>query len=165
MNNKFKIELFDETEVERLPIHYKTIEYFEQFVTENILLKFKIIQNGKWTHKFGIFFDSTDYKKIPEHVKNFDGIDKGLVILPPNTFSKELAKGYSVQFFVSKIMDNPKGEFNGFCEMMMDFIQTFFEINYNKISKSDFKNIRSKIDWDYLNSLKYPADLKDQHYV
>ncbi|WP_437368286.1 hypothetical protein [Maribacter litoralis] len=165
MNNKFKIELFDETEVKGLPIHYKTIEYFEEFVTENILSEFKVILNGKWTYSFGIFFDPTDYKKIPEHIKRFDGIEKNLVILPPNTVSGELIKGYSVQFFISKIKDNPKGEFIGFCEMMIDFIETYFVLNYKKIKTSDFKNIRSKINWEYLKSLKYPADLKDQRYL
>ncbi|MDO1514574.1 hypothetical protein Q2T41_18115 [Maribacter confluentis] len=165
MNTKFKIELFDETEVERLPIHYKTIEYFEKFVAENILSEFKIILNTKWIHSFGIFFDSADYKNIPEHLKSFDGIEKYLVILPPNTFSKESIKSYSVQFFASKIKDNPKGEFIGFCEMMLDYIETFFVMNYKKVKETDFINIRQNVDWEYLKSIKYPADLKDQHFV
>ena len=165
MNTKFKIELFDETQVERLPIHYKTTEYFEKFVTENILSEFKIILNSKWTYSFGIFFDSTDYKNIPEHMKSFDGIEKCLVILPPNTFSKESIKSYSVQFFASKIKDNPKGEFIGFCEMMLDYIETFFVLNYKKINETDFINIRQNVDWEYLKSVKYPADLKDQNFV
>ena len=165
MNKRFNIELFDETEVKALPIHYKALEYFEDFVTDNILSEFKIILNSKWTYNFGIFFDSTDYKNIPEHIKAFDGIEKGLVILPPKTFSKEQIKGYSIQFFVSKIKDNSNGEFIGFCEMMLDFIETFFELNYKKINESDFKNIRNKVDWNYLRSLKYPADLKEQYIV
>lgn len=165
MNSRFIIELFDETEVKALPIHYKTLEYFENFVTENILKKFKVILNSKWTHSFGIFFDSTDYKNIPEHLKRIDEIDKCIVILPPNTFSKELMKGYSVMFFASKIKDNEKGEFIGFCEMMLDFIETFFVQNYKKINESDFINIRENVDWEYLKSIKYPADLKDQHFV
>lgn len=167
MNRKFIIELFDEAEVEVevFPIHYKTLEYFEDFVIENVIKKFKVIENSKWTHRFGIFFDSCDYKNIPEHIKSFDGIEKCLVILPPNTFSKEAIKGYSVQFFATKIKDNPNGEFIGFCEMMIDFIETFFILNYKKISEIDFKQIRKDIDWEYLKSIKYPADLKDQHFV
>jgi hypothetical protein len=165
MNRRFIIELFDETEVKALPIHYKTLEYFENFVMENILTEFKVILNSKWTHSFGIFFDSCDYKNIPEHIKGFDGIEKCLVILPPNTFSKESMKGYNVQFFTSKIKDNPKGEFIGFCEMTLDFIETFFVLNYKKITETDFINIRQNIDWEYLKSIKYPADLKDQHFV
>jgi len=70
MNYKFKIELFNTTKVKTLSINYKTIEYFEQFVTEFILKKFKIIINSKWTHQFGLFFDSIDYKNIPKHIKN-----------------------------------------------------------------------------------------------
>jgi len=164
MNSRFIIELFDETEVKALPIHYKILEYFENFVMENILKEFKVILNSKWTHNFGIFFDSTDYKNIPEFI-NFDGIEKCLVIMPPNTFSKESMKGYSVQFFASKIKDNPRGEFIGFCEMMLDFIETFFVLNYKKINETDFISIREKVDWKYLKSIKYPADLKDQHFV
>ena len=165
MNRKFIIELFDETEVKALPIHYKTLEYFESFVIENVIKKFKIIENSKWTHSFGIFFDSCDYKNIPEHIKSFDGIEKCLVILPPNTFSKEAIKGYNVQFFASKIKDNANGEFIGFCEMMLDFIETFFVLNYKKISEIDFKEIRKNVDWEYLKTIKYPADLRDQHFV
>ncbi|WP_055442442.1 hypothetical protein [Lacinutrix himadriensis] len=165
MNNRFIIELYDDDEVNMLPIHYKTLKYFESFIMENILSEFKIILNSKWTHSFLLSFDSCDYKNIPEHIKTFDGIEKGLVILPPNTFSKESMKGYSVQFFISKINDNPKGEFIGFCEMMLDFIETFFVLNYKKINETDFISIREKVDWNYLKSLKYPADLKDQHFV
>jgi len=165
MNRKFIIEIFDETEVKAFPIHYKTLEYFENFVSENILNKFKIIQNSKWTHRFGIFFDSCDYKNIPEHIKSFDGIEKCLVILPPNIFSKEAVKGYNVQFFASKIKDNPKGEFIGFCEMMLDFIETFFVANYKKINEVDFTEIRKKVDWEYLKSIEYPAEFIDQHFV
>ena len=165
MNKRFNIKLFDETEVKALPIHYKTLEYFEDFVIDNILSEFKIILNSKWTYNFGIFFDSTDYKNIPEHIKTFDGIEKHLVILPPNTFSKELIKSYSVQFFTSKIKDNPKGEFIGFCEMMLDYIETFFVLNYKKVKETDFINIRQNVDWEYLKSIKYPADLKDQYFV
>ncbi len=164
MNSRFIIELFDETEVKALPIHYKTLEYFENFVMENILSKFKVILNSKWTHSFGIFFDSTDYKNIPEYV-TFDGVEKCLIIMPPNTFSKESMKGYTVMFFASKIKDNPKGEFIGFCEMTLDFIETFFVLNYKKINESDFVSIREKVDWEYLKSIKYPADLNDQHFV
>ena len=165
MNSRFIIELFDETEDKALPIHYKTLEYFESFVMENILSRFKVILNSKWTHSFGIFFNSIDYKNIPEHLKRIEEIDKCLVILPPNTFSKELMKGHTVMFFISKIKDNQKGEFIGFCEMMLDFIETFFVQNYKKINESDFINIRQNVDWEYLKSIKYPADLKDQHFV
>ncbi|WP_299365906.1 hypothetical protein [Winogradskyella sp.] len=164
MNSRFIIELFDEPKGKALPIHYKTLEYFENFVMENILSKFKVILNSKWTHNFGIFFNAIDYKNVPKYV-TFDGVEKSLVILPPNSFSKESVKAYSVQFFVSKIKDNPKGEFIGFCEMMLDFIETFFVLNYKKISESDFIDIRKKVDWDYLKAIKYPADLKDQHFV
>ena len=165
MNSRFVLELFDETEIKGLPIHYKTLEYFEGFVKENILLEFKVILKSKWTYSFGIFYDSTDYKNITEHLKSFDGIEKGLVILSPNTFSEKSLKGYSVQFFISKIKENPKGEFIGFCEMMLDFIETFFVLNYKKINEPDFINIRQNVDWNYLKSIKYPADLKDQHFV
>lgn len=165
MTRKFRIELFDETEIKAFPIHYLTLEYFERFVNQNITKQFSIIEKSKWTHSFGIFFDSCDYKNIPEHLKSFDGIEKGLVILPPNTFSKEAIKGYNVQFFASKIKDNPNGEMMGFCEMMLDFLETFFVLNYKKISEEDFKTIRKKVDWEYLKSIKYPADLKDQHVV
>lgn len=164
MIKKFNIELFDETKIKALPIHFKTLEYFEDFVIDNVLSKFKIILNSKWAHNFGIFFDSTDYKNIPEYI-TFDGIEKCLVILPPNSFSKESIKAYSVQFFASKIKDNPKGEYIGFCEMMLDFIETFFVLNYKKINTSDFIDIRKKVDWNYLKSIKYPADFKDQHFV
>ena len=40
------VVVFDETKVKALPIHYKTLEYFENFVTENILSKFKVDINN-----------------------------------------------------------------------------------------------------------------------
>ena len=46
MNRRFIIELFDETKVKALSIHYKKLEYFENFVTENILSKFKVDINN-----------------------------------------------------------------------------------------------------------------------
>jgi hypothetical protein len=35
----------------------------------------------------------------------------------------------------------------------------------SNVAKEDFKAIRKKVDWEYLKSIKYPADLKDQHVV
>ena len=159
---QFTIKLFNDPVDKMLPIHYKTIEYFEEFIMENILTKYKIIINSKWIHSFGIFLTYKNHNNIPEHIKRFDGIKKHLVILPPNTFSKELTKNYYVEFYITKIRENSKGEFIGFCEMILDFIETYFVLNYKKIDEHDFQNIRKKVDWIYLKSIKYPAKLIDQ---
>jgi len=165
MSRKFKIELFHKEESERLPIHFNTLEYFEKFVEDKILNELKIIVNSKWTHSFGIFFDSIDYKNIPEWIKGFDGIEKNLAILPPSTFSQQYTKAYSVQFFINKIKDHPSGEFIGFCEMLLDFIEVFFTLNYKKVKSDYITEIRSEVNWDFIKSIPYPAELCDQKYV
>jgi hypothetical protein len=98
MESNFHI-LLSATRKERPPVSYKVREYFEQFVTENILKRKKIIIGGSWTIRLTIYF-LTKGPKV-----RFKGValSKGAT-----TVTREATKLYGVLILIEPIMKSPR---------------------------------------------------------
>jgi len=143
------------TEKERPPISYKIREYFEEFVTENVLKKKKIIIGGRWKIILAIFFSGGGSKVLYKEI----GFAKG-----SRTVSAESVKIYEAFILLKPIKDAPDPLLKTI-ELIYEAIKVFLTTTYKKVSLELMDALWNEVDLDYLLSLPYPAPLAEQKYV
>lgn len=150
MANYFKIMQTSMTE-NRIPLSSKIKEYFEEFITDNILLPKKIMIGSKWNYSLSIIYIG-DGKFGPKNIF----MPKGT-----RTVSSENIKMQEILIPVKLIGDAvvPKQKA---IELMYEAITTFLTRTYKKVTIEIMDELWKKVDMDYLLSLPYPAALEDQ---
>jgi hypothetical protein len=138
----------------RPPISCKIREYFEQFISENILQRKKIITGGKWHINLTIYFVGEGRLGLPKVIK----MDKS-----PRVIRDESIKLYEIFVPVRPIQESDDPLLKTI-ELMYEAITIFFTTTYRKITNEFMTDLWRKVDLKYLFSLPYPAPMKDQKY-
>ena len=152
MNKPFSIKKIC-IEDNRPPYPIKIDEYFEEFVTTNILKPFDIILNDEWKVILSIMI----FRKEP-------GAPEGVSIYEPDAIEEEKVMFYPVGINLEDIYKSEDHVAN-IVGLYYQIISLFFLSNYKNIPKEHMVQLMDKIDWDYLFSLPYPAPSEDQGYV
>ena len=152
MNKQFSIKKIC-TEENRPPYSSKIEEYFEDFVTDNILKPFNIIINDEWK----IILSVMIFKKEPES-------PEGVSIYEPDTIEEGKVMFYPVGINLEDIYKSEEHIVN-IVGLYFQIISLFFLSNYKNIAREYMVNLMEKIDWDYLFSIPYPAPVEEQGYV
>ena len=138
---------------DRPPISYKIREYFVHFITENVLIPKKIILNGKWNICLAFIF-LKDGKFGPS----------GVYVYKPTSVSSDNVTIYPIQVPLKEIVESNNPLLRTI-ELFYEGIKLFFVKNYKKVDEKFMDDLWVKVDLDYLLSLPYPANIKDQKYV
>lgn len=141
------------TEDNRPPYSIKVDEYFERFVTDNILKPFDIILNDEWKVILSIMI----FKKEAD-------APEGVSIYEPDNIEEEKVRFYPVGINLEDIYKTEEHIVN-IVGLYFQIISLFFLSNYKNISKEYMVGLMDKIDWDFLFSIPYPAPAEEQGYV
>jgi len=133
---------------------YLVDEYLEEFINDNILVPYKIINGSKWNIWLIMMF----FKK-----GNF-GPTGVYVFKKPTTVSDGKVKFHPVQIPLEEVF-RTDNVIKNVVELYFEAFRQFFTLNYKKISSEIFLDLKKKIDWTYLNSLPYPADIREQGFI
>lgn len=152
MKNHFLIKLACNYS-DRPPISHKVIEYLEQFIIDNILIPKKIIIGGKWNIWLAISF-----------MKEGNFGPKGVYMYKPTTVSGDNVKFYPIDIPLKEIKESEKPYLRTI-ELLLEGVRLFFTKTYKKVSADILDELFKKIDWDYMLSLPYPAEVRDQKYI
>jgi len=155
MESSFKI--FQSGSVnERPPVSSKIREYFEQFISNNVLEKKKIIIGGKWNIYLSIMFTGDGPKVLFERIS---------LAKDPRIVKSEHVKIYFVFIRVKHIRESENPLLKTI-ELMYEAIKIFLTTTYNKKITSEFMDeLWKQVDLEYLLSLPYPAPLEEQKYT
>jgi hypothetical protein len=135
------------------PYSYKVDEYFEEFVRENILEAFNIVEEDDWKILLSIMM----FKKDEESAE-------GVSIYPAETIDEEKIRYYPIAINIEDVYanDTPMDNIVG---IYYQIISLFFMSNYESLSEQFMLELKKKLDWDYLLALPYPAPVEEQKYV
>lgn len=139
----------------RPPISYKVREYFEKFISDNILQKKKIIIGGKWHIKLAIYFVGEGKYGIPETID----LQKN-----PTVISSEETKLYEIFVPVKPIQESQTPLLKAI-ELMYEAVTIFFTATYKKITRDLMNELWKQVDLNYLLALPYPAPMEEQKYA
>ncbi len=147
---KFKIIQIVDEEKDRVEVSHEVLRYFEKFITNEILIPYNIIINSNWDIVFAIslVYETSNNKPI---------------VLPPNSFTKDKIKSYTIITPVKEILNSKRVIIN-YINMVYEAIIVFFTTNYRKIKREDLVVLKNKIDLEKLLSLEYPATYSNQKY-
>lgn len=155
MKSYFKIHQTCTSDIARPPISYKTREYFEQFLSDAVFEKKKIIIGGKWTIFLSMLFVEEGARFTLRDVYMAKGA---------RTISADAIKIYEILIPLICIQEaeNPLLKT---VELMYEAIKKFLTTTYKKVTPELMDELWKQVDLDYLLSLPYPALLADQKYV
>lgn len=139
----------------RPPISYKIREYFERFLTDNVLEKNKIIVDGKWNISLSLLFVDGGSRHTLREVYMAKGA---------RTISSEKMKIYEILLPLTIIQEAEDPQLRTI-ELMYEAITVFLTSSYKKITVEFMNMLRDKIDMQYLLSLPYPAPFEEQKYL
>jgi hypothetical protein len=156
MEKKFQIiQSSTNTLALRPPISWKVRDYLEDFVIENVSKEKQIIVASQWSIHLHCFF----CKFSPRF--NYEGIsfyDK------PRIVKQNMIKTYEIMI-PEKLIDDSENKYEKTIELMYEAISIFLTATFKKVSPEFMKDLWSSIDMNYLLSLPYPAELKEQKYL
>ncbi len=154
MNSHFNIYQ-SSTAKERPPVSHKIREYFEGFITENVLKGKKIIYGGNWKVILAIHFTERGPKTLFEKMVLIKGV---------RTITSEQTKLYQV-FILTESIQGSSNPLLTTIELMYEAITLFFTTTYKKVKPDFMAALWKQVDLGYLLSLPYPAPFWDQKYV
>jgi len=140
-------------EEDRPPYSYKVDQYFEDFVTENILKPYNIILPEDWKIILSIMI-----------FKQEEDSPEGVSFYEPDLLEEDKVKVYPVGINLEDIYKNEEHIVN-IVGIYFQIISLFFLNNFKLVSREYLVELMDKLDWDYLFSLPYPAPAEEQGYV
>jgi hypothetical protein len=155
MKSYFKIYQTCTSDIVRPPISYKIREYFEKFLSDNVLEKKKIIIGGKWTIYLSMLFVEEGARYTLKEVYMAKG---------SRTISAEAVKLYEI-LIPLKCIQEAKNPLLETIELMYEAIKIFITTTYKKVTPELMDELWKEVDLEYLLSLPYPAPLAEQKYV
>lgn len=138
---------------DRPPISHKVRDYFVQFIIEEVLIPQKIILSAEWNIQLAMMFMPGD-ESGPSRVDVFE----------PDIYEDIKLKVYPVVIPLDAI-HQAEDPYLKTIELMYEGIFLFFTSFYKNISGHYMQALWEKINFDYLFSLPYPADITEQQYV
>ena len=139
-------------EPDRPPYSIKVDEYFETFVSENILKPFNIT-DSYWKIVLSIMIFKKE-EDSPEGVNFYEA----------DTFAEDKLKVYPVAINLEDIYKT-SDHIENIIGLYFQIISRFFLSGYKVISQEYMMELMDRIDWKYLLELPYPALAHDQGYV
>jgi hypothetical protein len=88
----------------------------------------------------------------------------GVYVYAPTTVGADNVKFYPIQIPLKEIKESDAPLLKTI-ELLYEGIKLFFVKNFKKIDEKFMDDLWLKVDLNYLLSLPYPAELKDQKYV
>lgn len=138
---------------QRIPISEKVMEYYEDFMESNILKPKKIIINSKWNIWIGFMLTPIEKEKFTTiETYHFRSI------------KEENVRFYPIAIPVNLISDAKNIPLK-IAEVFFEGIKLFFIENYKSIDEIFFNELWTKVDIEYLQSIPYPAPLKEISYI
>lgn len=155
MNSKFTIGQISTTFSGRPPISSKVREYFECFLSEQLLKKKDIIVNSKWNVHLRLTFmqEGARYKS-----------DYLFLGKSATTLSCEMLKIYEI-LIPLKLLNDVDDKYKKILELIYEALTIFFTANYKSVKPLDMEELWKIVDFKYLLSLPYPASLVNQKYA
>lgn len=153
MTNVFLIKLSCNSYIDRPPISYKAIEYLQEFIVKNLLTPKKVIVGTKWKIWLSACF-----------VKPSNYGPKGLHLYKPFTVSSDHVKIYPIDIPLIEIQSS-NNAFKKTVDLLLDAIELFLTDNYKKMTQQTISEEYKKIDWEYILSIPYPAEVSEQRYI
>lgn len=153
MTNMFLIELSCNSYIDRPPISYKAIEYLQEFIETNLLAPRKIIVGTKWKIWLSACF-----------VKPSNYGPKGLHLYKPMSVSSDYVKIYPIDIPLIEIQSSDNA-FKKTVDLLLDAAELFLIQTYKKMTQQAIREEYKKIDWEYILSLPYPAEVSEQRYI
>lgn len=152
---KFTISQSSTTFQDRPPISSKVREYFEDFISVNLLKPKKLILGSQWRIELVICFveEGPRYKSI--HL---------FLAKKPRTVSAENLKMYEI-LIPLKLLNGVDDPYLRTIELLFEALKIFFTTIYKSVTSKDMQELWDKIDIEYLSSLPYPAKIHHQKYV
>ena len=152
---KFNISQSSTTFKDRPPISSKVREYFEDFISDNLLKPKKIILGSRWRIELVICFVEEGPRYTSTHL---------FLAEKPRTVSAENLKMYEI-LIPLKLLNGVDNPYLRTIELFFEALKIFFTTKYKTVNSKDMQELWNKIDIEYLSSLPYPANLTDQKYV
>ena len=140
----------------RPPISCKIREYYMKFITDNVLIKQKIIVDGKWNVGLGIIFISDGARYKSKEII----IAKGA----PRIVKEQSLKLYQIIVPLTVIQEAEEPLLKTI-ELMFEAITVFLTTVYKKITREFMDELWRQVDLSYLLNLPYPATLSEQKYI
>ena len=139
----------------KLPISSRIIDYFQNFVIENILSQKNILLGSKYDTCLSIML-------LGEGRYSNNVVE----VFPPQSVSGPLhkVKVYSVKIPTKPIIDSDKKSIT-FAKLLYEGVCLFFIQNFKTIDLTFMDNLWSLVDIEYINSIPYPAPLSEVKYV
>jgi hypothetical protein len=152
MESTFSISLICEVK-DRPPISHKVRDYLVQFITEEVLIPEKIILSAGWDIELAMMFMPRD-ESGPEQVDVFE----------PDVFDDIRLKAYPVVIPLDAI-NQAEDPYLKTIGLMYEGLFLFFTSFYKNITPHLMEGLWVKINFDYLFSLPYPAEITEQQYI
>lgn len=152
MESTFSISLICPVEG-RPPLSHKVTDYLVQFIRQEILLPRQIILADEWNVELAIMF-------MPKGEFGPHKVD----VYEPDIYDDVKVKTYPIAIPLDTIQQSDE-PYMKTIELMYEGIFLYFTAFHKSIHAHFMQDLWEKINFDYLFSLPYPADITEQQYI
>jgi hypothetical protein len=152
MNATFSISLLCPAE-DRPPISHKVRDYLVQFITDELLVPNHLILDGEWNIELAMLFIPVD-EFGPHQVDIYEA----------EIYEDSKLRSYPIAIPLDAITQSEEPYLKTI-ELLYEGLFRFFPSFYKQVHAHDMQDLWEKIDFDYLFSLPYPADITEQPYT
>lgn len=137
------------------PVSRKVLEYFECFVETHVLQPKKIVVGTKWGVGVRIHFSDNGPKVLFKDMALVKGWTSGRYADP--------IKIYTGIILNDMLMVEDSQLYRRTIEVIYQMISLFFTTYYKKVKPEYLRELWSRVDLAYLETLPYPAPLAEQY--
>jgi hypothetical protein len=137
----------------RPPISHKVTDYLVQFIREEILVPRQIILQEEWNVELAMMF-------MPKDEFGPHKID----IYEPDIYDDVKVKTYPIAIPLDTILQSDE-PYRKTIESMYEGLFLYFTAFHKSIHAHFMQDLWEKINFEYLFSLPYPADITEQQYI
>ena len=154
MDKRFDIKI-NFYKINEIEVSKRITSYIESKILENIFIKNNLLIKTKWSFLFSFFL--SDSRNFLEEFKN----DIAIHMIRTDSANNLKVSGALVPDCLIN-SNKPKNE--EFIRLLLLSLKIFLQQTYPKINDEKFDYFYKSIDFKYLNSLPYPADVDDRDY-
>ncbi len=149
-------------------ISFEVMEYVCDFFVKE-LLEPKKLTKSKWNFYLSLLLiSSTKKDPIIEHIAPTESrkiVSEDIVVKfmnYPRKDTKLFDENYTIYMKAPFSKDTTPKEFVNYLFFMFAH---FFNVRYKKINEEDVLSLQDKLDWNYINSIEFPAPFEKLNYT